>query len=578
MKHEVLIEDIKTPVLVLVEEQLELLAEYSAKMAVNQLISLVNDLEKKNIQDFRVLYAKMVIAFCQQDLSFAGGIIDKALELYPTRVQELKALYDGIMTSKELTKIVNELIDSNQESLAIQKLKELHDMGIKNHQTDISNIKILVKQRMYKDAVKEFDKILSVYPQHIDFLRKTFGSLFYINQHHYIVFKAKAHLKDYLKNYPNDTDALTYFARTCRTVGSAEEEIRALERLTKLIDSPTIWFQYSRVLGENGDVGKSKKAFAKIPAGGQGLDKENMRDYEDLSKYLETAYNRNRLSRYPGSRHELEQDFKNSVQKYVLPGSLLAGRFIEPHTKFFAMGSCFAHNISMALRTNGYSTYYAGIGEEINSTYSNLFFLKWLISPNQISPENTKSLTELVEKHRIDVPACRAALQNTDVLIMTLGVAPCFFAKSTGKFCLTNNIPTSHLSSSNKYIFRTTTVKENTGNLKQIIKLLKRTNPSIKIFFTLSPVPLRASFEFESAVQADCLSKSTLRIAAHEILAEEYENIFYWPSFEIVRWLSPHIETPFGKDDQKNFHVNEALIDLIMDLFIENHASEAKIQ
>ena len=520
----------------------------------------------------------MVIAFGQQDLSVARGIIDKALELYPFRVQELKALYDGILTSTELIKSVNDLIDSNQESLAIQELKELHDMGIKNYQTDFLNIKILVKQRMYKDAVNEFDRIFSVYPQHINFLRKKFGSLFCINQHHYIVFKAKAHLKDYLKNYPNDTDALTYFARTCRTVGSAEEEMRALKRLTKLIDSPNIWFQYSRVLGENGDVGRLKKAFAKIPAGGQGLDKENMRDYKDLSRYLGTANKKNRLSRYPGSRYELEQDFKNSIQKYVLPGSLLAGRFIQPDTKFFAMGSCFAHNIAMALRTNGYSTYYAGIGEEINSTNSNLFFLKWLISPNQISPQNTTSLTELVEKHSIDVPACRAALKNTDVLIMTLGVAPCFFAKSTGKFRLTNNIPTSHLSSSDKYIFRTTTVKENKENLKQIIKLLKRTNPSIKIFFTLSPVPLRASFEFDSAVQADCLSKSTLRIAAHEILAEEYENIFYWPSFEIVRRLSPHIDIPFGKDDQKNFHVNEELIDLIMDLFIENHVCETNIQ
>ena len=172
MKQEVLTEYIKTPVLVLVEEQLELLAEYSAKMDVNQLISIVNDLEKENIQDFRVLYAQMVIALCQQDLSVARGIIDKALELYPFRVQELKALYDGILTSKELIKSVNELIDSHQESLAIQELKKLHDMGIKNYQTDILNIKILVKQRMYKDAVKEFDKILSVYPQHIDFLKK----------------------------------------------------------------------------------------------------------------------------------------------------------------------------------------------------------------------------------------------------------------------------------------------------------------------------------------------------------------------------------------------------------------------
>ena len=87
-------------------------------------------------------------------------------------------------------------------------------------------------------------------------------------------------------------------------------------------------------------------------------------------------------------------------------------------------------------------------------------------------------------------------------------------------------------------------------------------------------MPLKASFEFDSAVQADCLSKSTLRVAAHEILAQGIENVFYWPSFEIVRWLSSHTESPFGKDDQNNLHVNEDIINLIMELFIENHIIE----
>jgi hypothetical protein len=86
-----------------------------------------------------------------------------------------------------------------------------------------------------------------------------------------------------------------------------------------------------------------------------------------------------------------------------------------------------------------------------------------------------------------------------------------------------------------------------------------------------------ATTEFRSAVIADCLSKSTLRVACHEALQElDGERVVYWPSFEIVRWLGAHFghdfEPAFGVDDGNNRHVSTWLVDTIIDLFLETYS------
>jgi hypothetical protein len=86
---------------------------------------------------------------------------------------------------------------------------------------------------------------------------------------------------------------------------------------------------------------------------------------------------------------------------------------------------------------------------------------------------------------------------------------------------------------------------------------------------SVSPVPFTATFEMESAIVADCVSKSTLRAAAHEFLKDPGAGAIYWPSFEIVRWLSGHIGRTFGTDDGNNHHVSDALVTMIVELFIE---------
>jgi hypothetical protein len=87
----------------------------------------------------------------------------------------------------------------------------------------------------------------------------------------------------------------------------------------------------------------------------------------------------------------------------------------------------------------------------------------------------------------------------------------------------------------------------------------------VPIIFTLSPVPLKATFRPVSCVTANAVSKAILRAALDEVLRDNDtdDNLFYWPSYEIVT-------TAFGAPwEADNRHVRREHLDMIMGLFEE---------
>ena len=96
-------------------------------------------------------------------------------------------------------------------------------------------------------------------------------------------------------------------------------------------------------------------------------------------------------------------------------------------------------------------------------------------------------------------------------------------------------------------------------------------NPAIRMIFTVSPIPLFATFEGHSAILADCASKSALRAAIEEVMMEKDEDelLIYWPSFESFRWLGVHAGPVFGADDGSTMHASEFVIDAVFKEFYE---------
>jgi hypothetical protein len=265
------------------------------------------------------------------------------------------------------------------------------------------------------------------------------------------------------------------------------------------------------------------------------------------------------------------------IRKFLVRGRDTE-KFITPDTTFMTLGSCFAQNLGTRLKSAGYKTYFEPIGEEVNSTFANRFLLQWVES----GP--TDDTTTAMQETYGDATRSRLleSIKNSDVIVLTLGVAPCFFHAETGEFfpilSVRSSSVTKHLL--NTHVMRTTTVAENVKNVSIVFDTIARlSHKDPRIVLTVSPVPLAATTEFDSAIVADCLSKSTLRVACEEAIAAQTNmKVIYWPSFEIVRWLGAHysksVPSAYAADDGLSRHVSQWLVNLIIDQFLTCYAEQ----
>ena len=259
---------------------------------------------------------------------------------------------------------------------------------------------------------------------------------------------------------------------------------------------------------------------------------------------------------------EDKQSLSDFIVKHILKGFSLNNKFDPKNTNVFTFGSCFAVNIAHALSNSGIHVKNTLIEEDVNSTYANRYLLQYLVEGN--CNETTDKIETIFGKKILS--DIYDNLINSDIVIVTIGVAPCFFNKD-GEFYFRGK------SAEDKSILsvvkmRTTTVSENVDNIKTMIDYIHKIAPSAHIVLTLSPVPLAGTTELPSAILADCVSKSVLRVALHEVI-ESRQEVIYWPSFEIVKWISPNINfSLFGDDDQHSRHLSSWVINLIMDIFI----------
>lgn len=277
-----------------------------------------------------------------------------------------------------------------------------------------------------------------------------------------------------------------------------------------------------------------------------------------------SAAKRPKPARHPRLLREYE-DFDAFVERYVLGELAGIPPFLTKQSKVFTAGSCFAENIAKGLLAQGIDTSTVGVPEEINSTFANRYLFEWILNG---PTEATAAFQEFFGEERRQ--QFHRSLAAADVVIISLGVAPCYFDRETGAFAFTIG---SHFYSQ-QYVFRTTTVQENVENVKAIVACLQALNPAMRIVLTVSPVPLKGTFEMRSAVVADCVSKSTLRVAAHEVTTSMGDAVIYWPSFEMVKWYGDHTGPVFGTDDESAFHVSQELVLRILRAFVRRFSLE----
>ncbi len=114
-------------------------------------------------------------------------------------------------------------------------------------------------------------------------------------------------------------------------------------------------------------------------------------------------------------------------------------------------------------------------------------------------------------------------LKNLDVLIITYGTAWVYHHKT--QQCIVSNCHKVHASEFEKRLLM---VEEITDSFEQLLASIKTVRPDARIILTVSPVR-----HIKDTLVLNSVSKATLRLACHA-LAGSYENVQYFPSFEIM--------------------------------------------
>ena len=286
----------------------------------------------------------------------------------------------------------------------------------------------------------------------------------------------------------------------------------------------------------------------------------------------------------PRLRMRFPKSIVNSAEftKFVSGGVCAPYKPVVPpvgiNTKFLSIGSCFSANLAKSLKSAGLDVADFWMSERLFTTFALKDFILG-IRDGSLSDE----LLDDVPENAAMIDQVRTLLSEGCTIVFTLGLSMCWFNLETNQLVHRIQARTSdelerkgglgvQRQLENMHEMRPTSIEDNRDNLLQVIEIIKQMNPANKIVLTVSPIPLHFSFSKIPLVTADLISKSTLRLALLEVEAKEIENVYYFPSFEIVRWAAPHFPGVFWgteNTDGDPRHLDPVLIQLIIRMFVE---------
>lgn len=256
--------------------------------------------------------------------------------------------------------------------------------------------------------------------------------------------------------------------------------------------------------------------------------------------------------------------------------------FIDRTTPVVTIGSCFSGHIARTLSEAGLAVTNYDMSERIFTTFALKDFFEGVRAGHV--PE---ALIDDVESNRARVETIRAALSEGATIILTLGLSFCWFEIETGRLvhsivpgtrekydALGGKAGMKALFS--RFEMRPTSVADNAENLRHAIACIKAMNPANRIVFTVSPVPLQNCVAQQPMLTADYMSKSVLRLAIAEIEESVPEGVYYFPSFEIVRWAMPFVSQAVwgsAKTDGDLRHVDPDVVTYVCSLFLFYYAN-----
>ena len=279
---------------------------------------------------------------------------------------------------------------------------------------------------------------------------------------------------------------------------------------------------------------------------------------------------------------------------------------IAPADRIATAGSCFAQHIANRLRRHGYTVLdteppprgldgpqqarfgYGLFSARFGNIYTTRQLLQLLeeargkfrpadiawqhdgrwydaLRPN-VEPEGLDSAEEVHALRVQHLRQVRAMIRQTDVFVFTFGLTEAWLHAESGTV-----YPTAPGTIAGSYdpaihAFRNFSYEEVLADFLRVREVFRKSNPSVRFLLTVSPVPLAATAADAHVLTATTHSKSVLRAVAGA-LAERYEEVDYFPSYEII--ATPFAEGRFYEADRRS--VTRAGVDAVMRVFFSQH-------
>lgn len=267
----------------------------------------------------------------------------------------------------------------------------------------------------------------------------------------------------------------------------------------------------------------------------------------------------------------------DAIEKFILEGWLPPEPLIGPETRVTTFGSCFARHIGEYLDRRRYriltrqesNAHVVTIGEGMVNSYAIRQQFDWAFRGAVPATEIWHGYS--AEQFGFDEEIRKSTLElfeTTDVFILTFGLSEVWYDEPTGEV-FWRAVPADVYDPA-RHKFRITSVAENEENIRAIYDTIREFRPDASIVFTLSPIPLVATFRPESCIAANSVSKAILRAAIDEVYRDVAGegHLYYWPSYEIV--MEGFEGNVFGADRR---HVHPDVLDYIMLLFETHYCS-----
>lgn len=285
-------------------------------------------------------------------------------------------------------------------------------------------------------------------------------------------------------------------------------------------------------------------------------------------------FSRAMVNLFPRNQAEF-QDEEKLIEKYVLPGWLPPSPLFTPDSRILTLGSCFAQELRNYLAERGMSSDWLFVPPGLNNTFALRNFISWCLTGETSTKAYWYDEDAQGGAVKWDDESNRLSyaevFKRVDAVILTVGLAEVWYDTVTGGV-FWRGVPKSSYDET-RHLCRVSTVEENVANLREIIRLIQQAQPGIPIVLTLSPVPLKAATGDKSCITVDTVSKSILRVAIDRIMSSGLGNVYYWPSFEIVRSLGPHLPYSLFGEDGNTRHVNRKGVQLILKAFTKHYFS-----